>query len=283
MRDRERMLATGVLLVGLMACGGGGEGESAGAEEGGEAASAAPAVDPAVAATIRGHIAFEGTPPAAQPIDMAEEPDCAVKYEEGPPMTEGVVVTDGRLANVFVYVKSGLSQSFAPPSEPVVIDQDGCRYHPHVLGIQAGQPLLIRNSDPLLHNINTQPTENRGFNVSQPREGMETTKKFAFPEIMVPVKCDVHGWMEAYIGVTEHPFHSVSGSNGSFTLDGLPPGDYVVEAWHELYGTLTQNVTVGAQETKEISFTFRSDMAADAVVPLGEPIDLHGVHAAAAR
>jgi hypothetical protein len=265
-----------VMLVGsAFACGGGEGGGEPAAETAAEAEPAAPAVDPATAATINGMVTFEGTPAANAVIDMSEEPACADVYTSAPPMTEEVVTADGGLANVFVYVKEGLDGSFGTPAEPVEIDQQGCRYRPHVVGIQTGQPLLIKNSDPLLHNINTQPTTNRGFNISQPQANMESTREFSRAEVMIPVKCDVHGWMGAYLGVVDHPYFNVSDSGGSFTLASLPPGTYVVEAWHEVYGTVTQEVTVGAAETAEITFAFNADMAKNAQVPLGEPLVLH--------
>ena len=266
-----------VLLGSAFACGGGDGGGEPAAETAGEAepATAASAVDPATAATIQGMVAFEGTPPAATAIDMSEEPACAEVYTEGPPMTEEVVTSNGGLANVFVYVKEGLDGSFGTPSEPVVIDQQGCRYQPHVLGVRTGQPLLIRNSDPLLHNINTRPTVNRGFNISQPQAGMESSREFGRAEVMIPLKCDVHGWMGAYLGVVDHPYFTVSDGGGSFTLASLPPGTYVLEAWHEVYGTITQEVSVGEAETAEITFAFNADMAENARVPLGEPLVLH--------
>jgi hypothetical protein len=142
-----------------------------------------------------------------------------------------------------------------------------------VLGIQAGQDLIIKNADGILHNINPQPTANQGFNVSQPVE-METTRTFSTAEVMIPVKCDVHGWMEAYIGVQNHPYMAVSAEDGTFTLDNLPPGTYTIEAWHESYGTQTQTVTVGAKESGEVTFQYSSDMAGRSV-PMGEPIELH--------
>ncbi len=265
---------TAALAVGLaLACGGGGGGEG-GAPAGGEAGAenAGPVVSPDSAATIKGVVSFEGAAPAGTPIDMSEEPTCAEDYQSQP-MKYPAIVNDGKLANVYVHVKSGLPQRTWPtPSKGVEIDQQGCRYHPHVLAIQVGQPLIIKNADGILHNINVQPKNQQGFNVSQPVK-METTKTFSAPEVMVPVKCDVHGWMEAYIGVQEHPYASVSDSSGSFTLADLPPGTYEIEAWHEKYGTQTQQVTVGPKETKEITFTF-SPATANAV-PLGEPIDLH--------
>ena len=273
----KRFLALTVAGVLFAACGGGGDGAGEAETEAGEAGEAAgPVVSPDSAATISGTVAFEGTPPAPETIDMSEEPTCAEKYTE-PPTREAAVISDGHLANVYVYVKEGLpALDFPTPTEGVTLDQDGCHYVPHVLAIQTGQPLIIKNSDGILHNINTQPTKNRGFNISQPVE-METEREFTTAEVMIPVKCDVHGWMEAYIGVQDHPYMAVTGSDGSFSLENLPPGDYVVEAWHELYGTQTQNVTVGPQESAEISFTYSAEMAGRPV-PLGEPLVLHAGH-----
>jgi hypothetical protein len=271
MRRSIEVLAASMLIAAL-ACGGGGEE----ADTGGDVATdeaAAPAVSPDSAATITGVVNFTGTAPAGEPIDMSEEPTCAEQHTE-PATTQQVVAADGKLANVFIYVKEGLGDRRFPTStEGVTIDQHGCEYHPHVLAIQTGQELIIKNSDGILHNINTQPTVNQGFNVSQP-VAMETTKTFSSPEVMIPVKCDVHGWMHAYIGVQNHPYMAVSGTDGTFTLENLPPGTYTIEAWHELYGTQTQTVTVAAQGTGEVTFDYSSDMAGRPV-PMGEPIDLH--------
>lgn len=242
------------LLVALAACGGGGEEEAA---TGGEGNGDFTVVDEATAGTISGAINFTGTPPEPELIQMDAEPTCQQLYDEGPFTQEVIVNDNGTLANVFVYVKSGLEgMSFPTPSEPVVLDQQGCRYIPHVLGVQVDQPITIRNSDPVLHNIHPEPSNSRPFNVSQPTEGMETERTFSAQEIMVPVECDVHGWMQAYIGVVEHPYFSVSGEDGSFEIANLPPGDYVVEAWHELYGTQTMEVTVGESETADVEFTY---------------------------
>jgi hypothetical protein len=278
MMDRSKIGSALFISVLMVGCGGGdGGGDGAATDSGGEsgaaAAPAAPAVDPAIAATIAGRIVFEGQPPVAEAIDMSEEPVCADKYTETP-SREGVMVTEGGLNNVFVYVKEGVSGGFPAPAEAVEIDQLGCRYQPHVIGVQAGQSLVIRNSDAVLHNINTQPTVNRGFNISQPQEGMETTREFSRAEVMIPVKCDVHGWMSAYIGVLDHPYHDVSSGAGEFVLSGLAPGTYTIEAWHEVYGTATQEITVGDAEMAEITFNFGPDQAAEADVPMADPIML---------
>jgi hypothetical protein len=260
-RSVEFSRTLGVLLAVLVAsgCGGGergaGEGEGAAAEET-AAASMASGVDEAIAATIKGQVVFQGTVPEPTVVDMSEEPTCADKYD-GPKYSEEVVGNEnGTLKNVFVYVKQGLSdRSFPAPGEPVVLDQKGCWYMPRVFGVQVGQDLVIKNSDGVLHNINARAEMNRGFNISQPVV-METTRRFRAPEVMISLQCDVHGWMQAYVGVLEHPYYSVTGADGSFSLAPLPPGTYVIEAWHEKYGTQTQGVTVGENEEAEITFRF---------------------------
>jgi plastocyanin len=187
---------------------------------------------------------------------MASDPNC--KPAPGADTTEAVVVKDGALQNVFVYVKDGLGDlRFAVPATPVVLDQQGCRYTPHVFGIQVGQPLEIVNSDPTLHNVHAMAERNREFNMGQPQQGVKHTHTFSTQEVLLPFKCDVHGWMRAYAGVVDHPFYAVSGADGSFELKGLPPGTYTVEAIHETLGARTQTVTIGARETKDAPFTFQ--------------------------
>jgi plastocyanin len=208
--------------------------------------------------TITGKIKFTGTAPRNPVIDMSEEAACKAKYK-APPTEENVVAGPANtLANVFVYVKSGVpaGQNFPAPTTAVTLDQNGCRYHPHVLGIMVGQPLEIVNSDPVLHNIKAIAKANRPFNVSQPGAGMKTTRTFSAPEVMVNLECNVHGWMHAYAGVRPDPFYAVSGPNGSFSIKGLPPGTYTIEAWHEKFGTQTATVTIAGTESKTANFTF---------------------------
>ena len=256
----------------LLACGGdAGEGGSEGGADGG--AQEAP-VDLSNAGSVSGTVTFTGTPPAPEPIDMSAEEECAAAHEDTPMKHAAIVGPDGGLADVFVYVKEGLPAGAWPtPDEAVTLDQEGCRYQPHVLAVQTGQDLEIKNSDGLLHNINTTPSANRGFNISQPTT-MTSTRQFTRPEVMIPVRCDVHGWMEAYVGVTEHPYHAVSSEQGTFTIDNLPPGNYVLEAWHERYGTQTANVTVEANGQATVEFRYDESMAGRHV-PLGEPLVLH--------
>ena len=243
----RRILAIAALFS--LACGGGGE--SGGGSDGGSAAAAAPLGT----GSITGVVNFAGTAPANAAIDMSEEMECAAKYSDGP-VDPVVVVNGGKLGNVFVRVTGGLPAGPYPmPSGAAQIDQDGCLYTPRVVGVMVGQDLEISNSDPLLHNIKSAPTENRPFNISQPRV-MSTSRTFATPEVMVPLQCDVHGWMKAFVGVTEHPYFAVSGADGSFTISGLPDGTYTIEAWHETLGTRTAEVTVsgGAAAASEFSF-----------------------------
>ena len=258
---KTRSVAVITALLVAVGCGGG-EGGGSGASGGGDSGPAASPVDAATVGHASGMVTFTGMAPTMAEIDMSDEATCAAKHSMTPTEETVVVGDGGGLANVFVYVKEGLeSLDFPTPSDQVVLDQDGCTYVPHVIGVQVGQEFTIRNSDGLLHNINASPTENRGFNVSQPVT-MEANRSFPTAEIMVPVRCDVHGWMTSYIGVVDHPYFAVTGPDGSVSLQGLPPGDYVVEAWHELYGTITQNIAVATGETAELSFEFNSDMAA---------------------
>ena len=190
---------------------------------------------------------------------MDADPICASLHVE-PVYAETVVVNDnGTLRNVFVYVKSGLEErTFSVPGEPAGIDQKGCHYEPHVLGIQTGQELEIRNSDATLHNVHSLAQNSKPFNLGMPIQGMKLKKKFENSEIMAKFKCDVHPWMNAYIGVLDHPHFSVSGSDGAFEISDLPAGDYVVEAWHEKYGTQEQTVTVTEAEPVVVEFMFQA-------------------------
>lgn len=208
-------------------------------------------------ATLSGKVTFDGAAPAREKVQMAADPVCQQQHKD-PVLVENLVVNGGALQNAVVYIKEGIAPGSVPASKtPVVLNQKGCLYKPHVFGIQVGQPLEIMNSDSTLHNINAQPKLNKKFNIAQPIKGMKTVKTFDKPEAPVPFKCNVHPWMAAYAVVLDHPYFGVSGEDGSFTLSGLPSGDYTVEAWHEKLGTQSQKVTVSDGETKQITFSFK--------------------------
>ena len=186
------------------------------------------------------------------------DPKCVSENGGSERADESIVVGENQaLQNVFVYVKDGLGAfGFPVPTAPVVLDQDKCRYEPRVLGVRVGQPLSIRNSDPLLHNVRANGTINQPFNMSTPLEGVSFTRTFATREVMVPFKCDVHAWMTAYLGVLDHPYFGTTAPDGKVVLGNLPPGTYTLEAWHEALGAKTQQVTIAAKESKDVTFTF---------------------------
>jgi hypothetical protein len=246
------------LAASLAACGGGGEDTATTSAPAATPAAGGERVDPATAGSVRGTVTLNGAAPKNEPIRMNADPVC-VREAKGPQQQETFTVgSDGKtLGNVFVYVKDGLANyAFDPPTATVALDQRGCRYRPHVFGIRVNQPLEIINSDPTLHNIHALPKANQEFNTGQPIQGMKTSHTFTASEVMVPFKCDVHGWMNAYVGVLDHPFYAVTSDNGSFELKGVPPGTYTVEAWHERLGASSQSVTLGPSETKEVMFAF---------------------------
>ena len=206
---------------------------------------------------VSGTARFEGTPPAATALKMAADPVCVREAKDT--RSEAIIVADGgALQNVFVYVKDGLgARTYPPPSTAVVLDQRGCRYTPHVFGVQVGQPVEIVNSDPTLHNVHALPKTNDEFNFGQPVQGMRARRTFTKAEVMVPVRCDVHSWMNAYAGVVTHPFHAVTKADGSFDIKGLPPGTYTLDAWHERLGTDTQTITIDGKKDATVTFVFR--------------------------
>ena len=223
------------------------------AEQQSQPAPAATPIDPSTVATVNGTVKFDGTAPKASKIDMSQDPGC-----KGTNEAENIVVSGGDLANVFVYVKDGLgSRTFDVPKDPVVLDQKGCQYHPHVLGVMAGQTVQIKNDDPTTHNIHPTPADNREWNESQPPSSPAIEKNFAREEIMLPVKCNQHPWMKMYINVVKTPFYAVTDKDGKYEIKGLPPGDYTLEFVHEKLGKQDQKVTVAAKETKTVDQSFK--------------------------
>jgi plastocyanin len=211
------------------------------------------------ASTITGTVVFAGKPPVLRPLDMTAEPICHKKHGSKPGPNEALVLGNGStMGNIMVWVSKGLpaGKTWPAPKTPLVLDQDGCQYKPHVMGIMVGQPYRILNSDGILHNIHTLPKINPQFNRGQPATVKEMTTSFGKPEGMLQVKCDVHPWMTAYIGVYTHPFFSVTGTDGKFNISGLDAGTYEITAWHERLGTQTASITLAANDTKTQSFTF---------------------------
>lgn len=217
-------------------------------------------VDPAVhAATITGKVVYEGEVPKLRPLKMGADPVCASKHTGGEILPQTLVLGEGNsMGNVFVYVKEGIpNKKFDTPAEPAVLTQEGCMYSPHVLGVMVGQEVKILNPDGTLHNVHALPKENEEFNLAMPKFRKELTKVFTKPEFMFPVKCDVHPWMGAWISVMEHPFFTATEADGLYAITNLPPGNYVLAAWHEKLGEKTFNISVsGPDETKEVDFTF---------------------------
>ena len=230
------------------------------------AALVAVSVWPAVAAaasTVTGTVTFDGKVPALKPLAMDADPACAKKHS-GPVPNEMLVLGSGNtMGNIMVWVSKGLpsGKTWPAPKTPVTLDQKGCVYVPHVMGIMVGQAYRILNSDGVLHNVHALPKINKGFNRAMPPTVKEASATFDKPEPIFQIKCDVHPWMNAYVGVFTHPFFSVTGTDGKFTISGLDPGTYEITAWHERLGTQTFSVTVGANETKTQNVKFTAPAA----------------------
>jgi plastocyanin len=260
----KRSLVLGVLVLGYAAGCGGSQPSETGAPAPAPAADTAPApadVAPSVPAgppSITGTVTFKGTAPKLAPITMNADPACDKMHGDPVPNEMLVLGSGNSMAHVMVWVSGGLpaGRTWAAPSTPVVLDQRGCMYVPHVMGIMVGQPYRILNSDGILHNIHTLPKVNKSFNQGMPATLKEATTSFQRPEAVFQIKCDVHPWMSAYISVFTHPFFSVTSTDGQYTISGLDPGKYEITAWHERLGTQTASVTVGAGDPATQDFTF---------------------------
>ena len=216
--------------------------------------------DEANGGILTGKVAFTGEEPKMAVLDMSANPACERAHKGADLHSEEVVVNPNRtLKNAFVWVKSGLpaGQRWVVPATTVSLDQNGCMYRPRVIGVMTGQPFQIANSDPTNHNIHPQPQVNAEWNESQSPQQAALTKTFGRQEVMIPVKCNVHPWMRAFIGVVAHPFFAVTGGDGTFTIRGLPPGTYVIQSLHEKYGPMEQTVTVGPKESKTVEFSYK--------------------------
>jgi hypothetical protein len=258
----KRFMGYGALVLVLACTGCGGDREASKTAEEAPAATGAEWRPTGDEGSISGKIAFKGQPPKFKPLSMDADSVCAAKHS-GPVYPEAVVVNDdGTLKNVFVHVKSGLEgKTFAVPDDSVTLDQDGCVYKPHVVGIMARQNLRVVTSDNTAHNIHPLPKVNREWNISQAPGSDPIMQTFSRPEVSIPVKCNQHPWMRAYIHVMSHPFYAVSDEDGKFELKGLPPGKYEIEAVHEEYGGMTQMVEVAAKQAAPLDFTYQAKQA----------------------
>jgi plastocyanin len=249
MHPRMRIRTWALLAcLALVACGGGGS----------ETRTARPAtpIDPATTGTVQVDVRYSGIPPTMQELRMSSFPECAAQHQ-GPVLAGDMLVKDGMVENAFVYIKDGLGdRGFAVPTEPVIIDQKGCLYVPHVAGAQVGQPIEFRNSDAMLHNVHGSPKDSSGWNLALPRQGAERTITVDHPEVMISVRCDLHPWMQGWLGVLDHPYFGVSGADGRVTLKDVPAGDYVVGVWHERFGAREAKVTVTPKASAAANVTF---------------------------
>ena len=247
-----------LFLAALIGCGKKEETTEQSTSPSGGAAAPAANIDKSQAASVSGAVKLDGAAPKPQKIDMSQDPACKKTGAEN--MTETVVADNGNLANVFVYVKEGLpNANFAVPKDKVTIDQQGCRYHPHVLGVMAGQTVEIKNDDDTTHNIHPSPKDNKEWNESQPPKGAPLEKNFARQEVLIPVKCNQHPWMKMYLGVVKHPYFAVTDKDGKYEIKDLPPGDYTLAFVHEKLGEQTLKVKVEPKkDMKDQNATFKA-------------------------
>jgi plastocyanin len=213
-------------------------------------------VDPATAGTIRVDVAYTGAVPTPRVFDMRIAPQCAAQHQE-PVYDNSLMVQDGHLANAVVWIKGGLEKwVFATPTAAVVIDQKGCLYHPHVAAAMVGQPVEFVNSDPEAHNVHGRPQILSAFNFLMNRQGSKRTLTFDKPEVAIPVGCDIHPWMSAYVAVVGNPYFAVTPASGSVTLSNVPPGDYIVGVWQEKLGVKEQPIKLEPRGSASLKFDY---------------------------
>jgi plastocyanin len=247
-RQWIHLMPAALFLAACLGCGGGDDAPP-------PAATTATTVDPATAATIEVSVSYAGAPPAPRELNLRSTPACAAAHS-GPVYDQSVVVRDGHLANVVVWISKGLEgRAFAPTTDPVVIDQRGCLYVPHVAAAMVGQPVEFLNSDTEAHNVHGKPQAN-GWNFLMNRRSAPRRIVVKTSEIAIPVGCDIHPWMQAYLAVIPHPFFGVTGEGGTVRLQGVPAGTYVVSAWHERLGTKEQPVTVEPRATGSVQIRY---------------------------
>ncbi len=250
---RSHVVCLAVLAAFMSACGGDGDSTRAIPQQTGTKR-----IDAASTGAIAGRVTYQGQTPVPATIRITGDPACRAHSDT---VQDETLLVDGAggIKNAFVYVKNGLEDyAFDPPTEPAVLDNKGCRYEPHVLGVRVGQPLRIRNSDATMHNVHGMAHANQEFNQSLPLQGMTITETFTAPEIGIPFKCNVHGWMTAYGHVVAHPYFAVTDAAGRFSLPNLPPGTYILEVWHEKLGSRTQQITLAPKQSAEATFTYTS-------------------------
>jgi hypothetical protein len=254
-------LGTAALAAGIMSCGGGEQPPETAMPA---AAPAGKAIDAATTGSVTGTIRHEGTPPRMRTINMAADPVCVGMHTQAV-TTQNVVIGDnGALQNVFVYLQGDFSgYAIEAPAMPAALDQQGCMFQPHVLGMQTTQALRVTNSDRTTHNVHPVPKNNREWNETQPPGSAPLTQSFPREEIAIPVKCNIHPWMQSYVAVLNNPYFQVTGQDGKFSLANVPPGNYTLIAWHELYGMSEQAITIGPSESRTIDLTFNATSAAE--------------------
>lgn len=207
---------------------------------------------------VSGFVKFDGKAPKRQPIPVDADDYCKLMHADAPLLTDDPIIgPKGEFANIFVWIDNPPKGDYPPPKEPVELDQFGCRYTTHVFGMMVGQTLMVQNNDKTTHNVRGFPENNRTFNFGQPPGLAPRTRVFDSPEMPMKIKCDVHGWMQSFCFVMEHPFFAVTGEDGRFTIKNVPPGHYTLKAWHERLGELQQEITVGSQAVTGADFTFR--------------------------
>jgi plastocyanin len=253
---------TGLFALAFFTAAGCGKSSQAPSSSNETSATAGVPVDAATAGSISGSVVLDGKAPKMKVINMAAEPSCAKEHSTPPTTQDALVGKDGALENVVVYLQGDFSKyKFDTPSSPATITQKECMYDPHVVVLQTAQTFQVVNSDPVTHNIHPLPKDNREWNESQPPNAAPIDQTFAHQEIPIPVKCNIHPWMKAYIAVFSHPYYAVTGPDGSFDLKNVPPGSYTLIAWHELYGTSQQPVIVGPREAKTLKITYQATAA----------------------
>jgi hypothetical protein len=261
-----------VFGCGLAACGGGNESSPTPAKPSAPDDAPAPSeahapskpkeprgpIDPAKVGTIRGTVRFEGDAPERKPLPIGGTGGCP--EHATPPLSEDAIVSNGLLANTFVWIKDGLAGWDLPPPRgaSASMDQKGCIYAPHVLGLRAGDTLLVRNTDPTSHNVNIRSHANDALNPIQPPNGQPVEWRPTKKELGVSFECNLHPWMRAYVCVVDEPWFAVTGADGSFSLEGVPPGDYVLETWHEKYGKKTASVSLAPGGTQAVALTYKA-------------------------